>query len=238
MTATDPSADTSAPALVCLDKVTRCFGSGPASIVAVRSVTATVSAGARIALTGPSGSGKSTALHLMAALDSATSGTVTWPQSRRPARPAPDEVGVVFQGPSLIPALDVVENVRLPLLFIGRAEHDANECAMRALARLGLTDLATALPDELSGGQAQRVAIARVLACGPRLILADEPTGKLDHVTAAHVMDVLLAAADELDAALVVATHDPVIARRLAVEWVMGDGRLATPDRRQTGARR
>lgn len=225
-----------ASALVRLDSATRRFGSGGAGIVAVRSATATVYPGDRIAVTGRSGSGKSTVLHLMAGLDSPTSGTVTWPHSRQSGRPAPDEVGMVFQGPSLIPALDVVENVRLPLLFIGRAEHDATERAVRALARLNLTGLASALPDELSGGQAQRVAIARTLACAPRLILADEPTGQLDHDTAAGVIDVLLAAAKELGAALVVSTHDPVIARRLPSEWVMRDGRLSTVDIHHTGA--
>lgn len=231
-------ADTTRLALVRAETVTRCFGSGPATIVAVRSVTATVAAGARIALTGPSGSGKSTVLHLLAGLDTPTSGTVTWPNARSSAGPDADEVGLVFQGPSLIPALDVVENVRLPLLFAGRAEPEATECAARALARLALTDLAAALPDQLSGGQAQRVAIARVLACAPRLILADEPTGQLDHQTAGAVVDVLLTAADELGAALVVSTHDPVIARRLPVEWVMRDGRLSMPDRHDAGARR
>ena len=123
--------------------------------------------------------------------------------------------------------------------------HLSNSAALLPVAEdllrtqgLGLADLDAALPDELSGGQAQRVAIARVLACAPRLILADEPTRQHDHGTAGHVMDVLLAAADELDAAVVVSTHDPAIARRLPVEWVMGDGRLSTPDRRQAGAQR
>ena len=122
---------------------------------------------ARIALTGPSGSGKSTLLHLLAGLDTPTSGIVTWPAWAVTAGPAPGEVGLVFQGPSLIPALDVVENVALPLLFAGLPEPEATERAVTALARLGITDLAAALPEELSGGQAQRVAVARVLAARP-----------------------------------------------------------------------
>jgi putative ABC transport system ATP-binding protein len=91
---------------------------------------------------------------------------------------------------------------------------------------VGIGDLARALPDELSGGQAQRVAVARVLAAAPRLILADEPTGQLDHRTAALVIDVLLQAADDLGAALIVSTHDPEISMRLPTEWAMRDGRL------------
>jgi putative ABC transport system ATP-binding protein len=132
----------------------------------------------------------------------------------------------VFQGPSLVPALDVVENVALPLQLAGIRAPEATERATAALDTLELGTLAARLPDELSGGQAQRVAVARVLACRPALILADEPTGQLDRDAADRVVAVLLQAADELGAALVVATHDPVVADRLAHQWRMTDGRL------------
>lgn len=210
------------------DQVTRCFGAGAATVVAVRGVSAVVAPRARIALTGPSGSGKSTLLHLLAGLDSPTSGTISWPGTDGPAAGAPDRVGLVFQGRSLVPTLDVTENVRLPLLFAGAAEPEATARAADALDRLVVAELSHALPDALSGGQAQRVAIARVLAAGPRLILADEPTGQLDHAAAALVIDVLIAAADDLGSALIVSTHDPLIARRLPTEWAMRDGRLRT----------
>lgn len=213
-------------AVVCADRVVRRFGSGTATITAVRGVTATVVARARIALTGPSGSGKTTLLHLLAGLDTPTEGAVRWPGVDRHGTAGHSRVGVVFQGPSLISALDVVENVCLPLLFIDCAEGEATARAMDALDRLGIAELAHALPDELSGGQAQRVAIARVLAAGPRLILADEPTGQLDQDASASVIDVLLRAADDLDAALIVSTHDAAIAQRLPTEWTMHDGRL------------
>jgi putative ABC transport system ATP-binding protein len=94
------------------------------------------------------------------------------------------------------------------------------------LARLQLESLARKLPEELSAGQSQRVAIARVLASRPRLILADEPTGQLDHVTAAEMIDVLLQTSSDLDAALVISTHDPLISARLDTQWTMHDGRL------------
>lgn len=213
-------------AVVRADRVTRCFGAGAATVVAVRGVSAAVAPRVRIALTGPSGSGKSTLLHLLAGLDVPTSGTISWAGSDRHAATAPDRVGLVFQGRSLVPTLDVTENVRLPLLFAGVAESEATARAVGALDRLVIAELAHALPDALSGGQAQRVAIARVLAAGPRLILADEPTGQLDHAAAALVIDVLIAAADDLGAALIVSTHDPLIARRLPTEWAMRDGRL------------
>jgi putative ABC transport system ATP-binding protein len=182
--------------------------------------------GDRIAVVGASGSGKSTLLHLLAGLEPPTAGTVTWPGSDRSPGPDPAAVGVVFQGPSLIPALDVTENVALPLVLAGADDADATARAAAALVRVGVADLAAKLPEELSGGQAQRVAVARVLAARPRLILADEPTGQLDRTTAAHVIDVLIAAADDLGAALVITTHDPEIAGRMDRRWPMGSGRL------------
>jgi ABC-type lipoprotein export system ATPase subunit len=220
-----------APAVAHADRVVRRFGSGAASIVAVRGVSVTVAPRARIALTGPSGSGKSTLLHLLAGLDTPTKGGVSWPGIDRRGTDGRARIGVVFQGRSLVPALDVTENVCLPLLFADCAEAEATARAVGALDRLGIAELAHALPDELSGGQAQRVAIARVLAAAPRLILADEPTGQLDQDTAARVVDVLVQGADDLGAALIVATHDPAIARRLPTEWAMRDGRLRSSAR-------
>jgi putative ABC transport system ATP-binding protein len=224
-------------AVVRAERLTRCFTTGTATVVAVRGVTVSVDPHARIALTGPSGSGKTTLLHLLAGLDTPTSGTICWPSTGHDPAPgsAPEQVGLVFQGDSLIPTLDVTENVRLPLLLAGHPSSEATMRALSALRRLGIAELADAVPDELSGGQAQRVAIARVLAAAPRLILADEPTARLDHATAATVLDVLISAADEAASALIVSTHDPMIARRLLTEWTMHDGRLHTTgkDRQQ-----
>lgn len=215
-------------AVVRTHRLVRTYGSGGSTIVAVRGLSVAVAARARIALTGPSGSGKSTLLGLLAGLDTPTSGTVSWPGlAGTPAQ----RVGMVFQGRSLLAGLDVTENVCLPLLLAGCAQADARRRAVEALERVGIAELAGALPDTLSGGQAQRVAVARVLATGPGLILADEPTGQLDHATAAVVISVLMAAADDLGAALIVSTHDPVIARRLPTEWAMRDGRINVPPR-------
>ncbi|MCU1616551.1 MAG: ATP-binding cassette protein [Frankiales bacterium] len=213
-------------ALVHCAAVTRTYGTGRQAVPAVCQVTATVRPGARIALTGPSGSGKSTLLHLMAGLEPPTSGSVRWPGLGGSPAGRPGVVGMVFQGPSLVPALDVLENVALPLLLAGANADDATERAHAALERLAIPELATKLPEEISGGQAQRVAVARVLASRPLLILADEPTGQLDSETGARVVSVLLETADELDATLVVATHDQEIADRLTDRWEMADGRL------------
>ncbi len=216
------------PSVVCAD-VARTYGTGATAVVAVYGVTCTVPSGSRIAVTGPSGSGKSTLLHLMAGLETPTSGTIAWPALDGHPNGHPGRVGVVFQGPSLLPALDVAENVALPLLLTNVEEGEAARRASDALHRLGIDDLADKLPEQLSGGQAQRVAVARVLASRPRLILADEPTGQLDHHAAQLVIDVLLQASAELGASLLVSTHDPIIAERLELQWTMRDGRIDPP---------
>lgn len=212
------------PLIECIG-VSRSFGLHGS---AVRAVSCLVHRRTRVALTGPSGSGKSTLLHLMAGLDVPTSGAVRWSGLGGPPHARPGTIGVVFQGPSLISALSVTENVALPLLLANVGEQEAVERASVALDRLAIGGLGPRLPDQLSGGQAQRVAVARVLASRPRLILADEPTGQLDHAAAETVVSVLLAAADELDAALVIATHDPVVAERLPTRWTMDDGVLSS----------
>jgi putative ABC transport system ATP-binding protein/lipoprotein-releasing system ATP-binding protein len=214
------------PALVHCDGAARTYGSGATATVALQPTDLTIDEGARIALVGPSGSGKSTLLHLMAGLDEPTIGSVTWPAlgSRSQLRPGP--VAVIFQGPSLLAPLTVLENVALPLVLGGATDAAARSQASEALERLGLAALTDKLPEEISGGQAQRVAVARALAGSPRLILADEPTGQLDRESGAAVVEVLLAAAEHATAALVVATHDPTVAAALPLLWRMDSGRL------------
>jgi ABC-type lipoprotein export system ATPase subunit len=207
----------------CTD-LTRTYGSGGGAVHALRGVSCTLRPGMRVALTGPSGSGKSTLLHLLAGLDTPTSGAIAWPGLDGTPAGRPGVVGMVFQGPSLLPPLDVTENIALPLLLAGVQEAQARERAAAALHDIGLDELATRLPEELSGGQAQRVAVARALAARPRLILADEPTGQLDSAHAAQVVGLLLDAAILLGAALVLSTHDLTIADRLPDRWQMADG--------------
>jgi ABC-type lipoprotein export system ATPase subunit len=217
-----------AETLVACQGLARTYGSGATATVALHDATCAVHAAEQIAITGPSGSGKSTLLHLMAGLDDPTAGHVGWPAigNRDALRPGP--VAMVFQGPSLLPALSIGENVALPLQLEGMREDDARAHARTALAALDLVELADKLPEEISGGQAQRVAVARVLAGSPRLILADEPTGQLDRHNADAVIDVLLHAAASHSAALVISTHDPHVADRIATRWIVADGRLTT----------
>ncbi|MGH3178743.1 MAG: ABC transporter ATP-binding protein [Streptosporangiaceae bacterium] len=207
----------------CTD-LTRTYGSGGGQVRALRGVSCTLRPGMQVALTGPSGSGKSTLLHLLAGLDSPTSGTIAWPGLDGSPEGRPGVIGMVFQGPSLLPPLDVTENIALPLLLAGCQEAQARERAAAALHDVGLDELAARLPEELSGGQAQRVAVARGLAVRPRVILADEPTGQLDSAHAAQVVGLLLDAATMLGAALVLSTHDLTIAERLPERWRMADG--------------
>jgi putative ABC transport system ATP-binding protein len=197
------------------------FGQGAGAVVAVHGASLTIEPGDRIAVVGPSGSGKSSLLHLLAGLEAPTSGTVTWP-----ALSGPRDIGLVFQSDSLIPALDIVENTALPLVLAGQSEDEARRAALAALTLVEAADLAERLPEEISGGQAQRVATARVLAQAPRLVLADEPTGRLDHATGGRVLDALLTAADRTGAALVITTHDPAVAERLSTRRMMQNGRL------------
>jgi ABC-type lipoprotein export system ATPase subunit len=218
-----------APPLVLCSGAGRTYGSGRTATVALQPAECAVAAGARVALVGPSGSGKSTLLHLMAGLDEPTVGSVSWPGIGAREALRPGRVAVVFQGPSLLPPLTVEENVALPLLLDGQRDAEARRAARHALELLDLVELSDKLPEELSGGQAQRVAVSRALAGEPTLILADEPTGQLDRASAAAVVDVLLAAADHAGAALVVATHDPTVAERLPAVWEMHSGRLVTP---------
>jgi putative ABC transport system ATP-binding protein len=222
--------DTSTLELIRCTDVTRTHGTGPTAVTAVRGVSRTLLPGMQVALTGPSGSGKSTLLHLLAGLDAPTSGTIAWPGLDGSPFGRPGVVGMVFQGPSLLPPLDVTENVALPMLLAGAGEGEARERAQQALRSVGLAELGSRLTDELSGGQAQRVAVARALATRPRVILADEPTGQLDSAHAAEVAALLLEAATRLGAALVLATHDMTLAGRLPEQWHMADGRMITED--------
>jgi len=214
--------------LVRCEGAARTYGEGAAATVALQATHCEVFAGQQIALVGPSGSGKSTLLHLMAGLDDPTLGTVSWPGIGTRDELRPGRVAVVFQGPSLLPPLTVLENVSLPLVIGGMTDGAARAVARTALRTLDLDELADKLPEEISGGQAQRVAVARALAGEPSLILADEPTGQLDRTNGAAVVDVLLAASEHVGSALLVSTHDLTVAARLPERWEMHSGEIRT----------
>jgi putative ABC transport system ATP-binding protein len=203
-----------ATAVLELRDVSRVHGDGATAVHALRSVSLVVRPGELVAVMGPSGSGKSTLLTLAGGLDSPTSGEVYVEQQAlsqlKPARLAAlrrRSLGYVFQDLNLIPALTAVENVMLPLELDGVRTGTARRQAQAALEEVGITELADRFPDEMSGGQQQRTAIARALVGDRRLVLADEPTGALDSGTGEAVLRVLRARVDAGAAGLLV-THE------------------------------
>jgi ABC-type lipoprotein export system ATPase subunit len=213
--------------LVSLENVGRKFSLDGEQVVALSNVSCQVKAGDCIAIMGPSGSGKSTLMALMAQLDAPTEGLITWPGISFQQGLRPRHVGVAFQSASLIPSLSVIENVEMPLLILGEVK-DTKTRAMAALEIVELSALADRLPEEISGGQAQRVGIARAVVANPDLILADEPTGQLDQATSKNLVHALLAHAKKTGAALVIATHDHAVARQMKSIWRTEHGRLIT----------
>lgn len=212
--------------LVVLEKGSKSYWRGNTQMVALASATCTINPGDRIAVIGPSGSGKSTLLHLLAGFDLPTTGTIQWPALGERETLRPGKIGFVFQMQSLLAPLTVVENVEIPLLLGKLIEEEARSSALDALEKMGLRSISDKLPEELSGGQAQRVAVARALAFRPRLILADEPTGQLDHITAQNLLDILLESLEGTDTALAVATHDPSVQKRMRSVWRVQNGEL------------
>jgi ABC-type lipoprotein export system ATPase subunit len=204
--------------------LTKLFG----AVTAIAEATFEVTAGDQIALVGPSGSGKSSLLHLIAAIDQPTDGIIDWPALGGPETLRPSQVAIAFQGPSLLPPLTVAENIALPVLLAGGKEDVAAAAAGSLMERLGLADVGAKLPEEISGGQAQRAGLARALVGTPRLILADEPTGQLDRATAKFLMATLLEHVESTQAALIVATHDVAVADSLPLRWQLNDRRLTT----------
>ena len=202
---------------------------------ALRGVSLDVQPGEVVAVTGPSGSGKSTLLHCAAGVLVPEAGSVTFAGQRlheldesARTRLRRREIGLVLQFGQLVPDLTAVQNAALPLLLDGTDRRTARTAALAWLERLGVVDVADQVPAELSGGESQRVAVARALVTGPRLVCADEPTGALDTVAGEVVLTELLAAVRDASASLLVVTHDNRVAARADREVVLRDGSLAS----------
>jgi putative ABC transport system ATP-binding protein len=208
-------------------------------VVALKDVNITIGKGEFIGLMGPSGSGKSTLLHLIAAMDRPSSGEIlVLGQNLRAlsdrgiARWRNEHIGFIFQSFNLIPVLNALENVELPLKLTNLKKKERLEHAATALKLVGLGDRLTHLPRQLSGGQEQRVAIARAIVSDPDLLLADEPTGNLDAVSAQEVLMLLSRLNKEFGKTVVMVTHDPHAAhfatkiRHLEKGELLPEGRL------------
>jgi putative ABC transport system ATP-binding protein len=221
-----------AASILALKKVSRTYGTGAGAFHAVHDVSLDIATGSFVTIVGASGSGKSTLLHLMGALDTPTEGEVLFGgqdlarmNDDQRTRVRRDRIGFVFQFFNLLPTLTAIENVELPARLARRPRAETSLRAEELLSRVGLGGRRNHRPDQLSGGEMQRVAIARGLMMRPALLLADEPTGNLDSTTGALVLEQLQEVADA-SCTVVLVTHDPSVAGRGTRRLVMGDGRL------------
>jgi putative ABC transport system ATP-binding protein len=204
--------------------------------VALDGACLAVSAGEMVAIVGPSGSGKSTLLHCAAGILRPDAGRVVFEGRRVDAMggAARSELrrtafGFVFQFGQLVPELTAAENIALPLMLSGTSRRSALSEARRWLAQLDLVEAAHKRPGELSGGEGQRVAVARALVHRPRVVFADEPTGSLDSLSGEVVMNLLVGMAGDEGAAIVIVTHDPRVAAYARRDIVVRDGKIVTP---------
>ena len=225
-----------ADAVIDVRNVTKTYGAGETAVHALRGVSLKVEAGEYVAVMGSSGSGKSTLMNILGCLDVPTRGEY-WLDGTNVAGLTEDQqalvrgrkIGFIFQSFNLIPRTTAIANVELPLTYAHLRRSERRQRARRALELVGLADREDHRPNELSGGQQQRVAIARALATGPRILLADEPTGNLD----AHSTDEVLGMFDELNSegrTVVVITHETEVAHHARRLVTFSDGRIISDE--------
>jgi putative ABC transport system ATP-binding protein len=220
--------------LVRIEDLTLTMPSAVGPVHILRGINLAIGHGEAVGLVGPSGSGKTSLLMVLAGLERASGGTVTLAGQTVTAmnedglaRLRREKIGIVFQAFHLIPTMTALENVAVPLELAG--VRDAATRARAALDSVGLGHRLTHLPGQLSGGEQQRVALARAFAPEPALLLADEPTGNLDHATGQHIIDLLFGLRERTGSTLLLITHDSGLAARCDRQIHMSDGRLAEP---------
>ena len=217
--------------MISVNNISMVLAAASRSVTILDRITFEIPAKQTVAIVGPSGSGKSTLLGLMAGLDRPTTGSIqldgtdiTTMGENRMARFRREKVGYIFQSFHLIPTLTAIENVAVPLELSGASR--AGERAAELLATVGLSNRLEHYPVQLSGGEQQRVAVARAFACRPPILLADEPTGNLDSSTGAHVIELLLSLHRDCGTTLVLVTHDAALASSMQRVLSLRDGHL------------
>lgn len=224
-----------------LQEISKLYGFGDATAVALDEVTLTIGAGEFVAIMGPSGSGKSTLMNIIGLLDRPTHGSyklngrsVQRLGSRRQAKARRDTIGFVFQSFNLLSKLNVLDNVALPLAYKGMTVAKRQKRAAELLERVGLADREYFMPHQLSGGQAQSVAIARALINNPHVIIADEPTGNLDSGSSRLVME-LLSDVHKAGNTVLLVTHNPELTRYASRVVFMHDGSVIADEQSKIG---
>jgi len=219
-----------------LSQVALKLGSAAGEVNILNGIDLHITAGETVGLVGPSGSGKTSLMLLLAGLESATSGQISINDAQISGMSEDAlalfrrrNIGIVFQSFHLIPTMTATENVAIPLELAGIV--DAFAIAENALKDVGLGHRLTHYPSQLSGGEQQRVALARAIAPRPRLLLADEPTGNLDHDTGQRIIELLFRLREQVGATLLLITHDPALAKRCDRTLRMADGRIVSDDR-------
>jgi putative ABC transport system ATP-binding protein len=219
--------------MIRLVKASRTYGTPP--VAALDSVSLEIGRGEFVAITGPSGSGKSTLLNILGGLDHPTAGEVSVDGIRLDRAGEREltlyrrvKLGIVFQFFNLLPTMSVAENVELPLLLAGEPPGKARLAALSMIDQVGLSHRSAHFPHQLSGGEMQRVAIARGLVHGPSLLLADEPTGNLDSANASQVLEVIAKIASRRTATVIMVTHSDSVAALADRRIRMKDGRIET----------
>src|ERR687893_2292534 len=223
--------------------VQKVYAAGGLRVKALRGVDLSIRRGEMVAIMGPSGSGKTTLLNVLSGLDDLSDGEVRIDgesiksmSDRRRTRFRAQKMGFIFQSYNLIPVLSAIDNIELPLLVAGRKPKKARQWAQDALEMVGLADQAKKRPAEMSGGQQQRITVARSLVNNPAIVWADEPTGALDSETSKGIMDLLVRMNESQQQAFVLVTHDPAVAARAHRTIRMRDGRITSEETNGKGA--
>jgi len=221
--------------IISCQNLSKSFNEGKLDVTVLKGINLEIKAGEKIAIVGTSGSGKSTLLHILGGLDLPSEGRVevlgkdiaTLSDTAR-GKLRNQSLGFIYQFHHLLPEFTALENVAMPLLIRGLSVTDASEQATAILDKVGLGERLKHKPGQLSGGERQRAAIARALVTQPNAVLADEPTGNLDHKTAMHIFDIMQTLNQEMGTAFIIVTHDRQLAEKMDKIYTLVDGELTS----------